>query len=270
MSNTHPFILAANANFKETNYNSASKGACSKLPGGNYVKIKLRNTNHRGKIINTLKSKIQIYDDTKFVNAPDGIYLYIITEKGLFANKVRSWYELGTLHRNLAQRTGVEKIFAAGECKKERNKIIFNLQSGTYTAHLLENNPDMKDSLVTYIKSYFDEKGLDSEFDTEDKTYVKSAALPVSEEELRNYSRNGYNVEMYNTAEQCSDMTLPMLRSQLAQMERQGEMIAKMLKTDKQNTPALQALRKKIKDLEDYKPRKLQNAGKRKTRRRRN
>jgi hypothetical protein len=70
-------------------------------------------------------------------HAPDGVYTWIMYTAGdgfeVYAGKIRSKQELGTLHQNLhlcVQKT----IQFAGELRKTGATIEYNLQSGTYMA----------------------------------------------------------------------------------------------------------------------------------------
>ena len=71
-------------------------------------------------------------------DAPDGIYTWIMYRDGdsfdVYAGKIRSNQEIGTLHQNLswcAQKT----VQFAGELRKTGSNIEYNLQSGTYMAN---------------------------------------------------------------------------------------------------------------------------------------
>ena len=71
-------------------------------------------------------------------DAPDGIYTWMMYRDGdsfvVYAGKIRSNQEIGTLHQNLswcAQKT----VEFAGELRKTGSVIEYNLQSGTYMAN---------------------------------------------------------------------------------------------------------------------------------------
>ena len=73
-----------------------------------------------------------------FTDAPDGVYTWIIytNEEGaleVYAGKLRTNQETGTLHQNLHMCSARAIVFA-GELVKKDHEIIFNLQSGTYMA----------------------------------------------------------------------------------------------------------------------------------------
>jgi hypothetical protein len=69
--------------------------------------------------------------------APDGVYTWIMYKVGdgfeVYAGKIRSNQELGTLHQNLHMCLHKPVQFA-GELRKTGNRIEYNLQSGTYMA----------------------------------------------------------------------------------------------------------------------------------------
>ena len=91
---------------------------------GNIRKIKQRLCRHHKK-------------GAALTDAPDGIYTWIMYRDGdgfeVYAGKIRSNQEVGTLHQNLhlcAEKT----IQFAGELRKTGRSIDYNLQSGTYMA----------------------------------------------------------------------------------------------------------------------------------------
>jgi len=92
--------------------------------------------------INYFRS-IQVRDDALHTE-PDGLYTWILKRMDavgtllLVAGRTRSAQEIGTLHQNLYDysppgRTGTpDDVFAAGEIMKIGNRLIFNIQSGSF------------------------------------------------------------------------------------------------------------------------------------------
>ena len=82
----------------------------------------------------------------QIVKAEPGIYTWIIKNGILYAARIFTQQEIGTLHLDLDRQTSIGKsnykqnIFSAGELKVSSSHgepvIHFNLQSGTYTAKL--------------------------------------------------------------------------------------------------------------------------------------
>jgi hypothetical protein len=83
--------------------------------------------------------KARIVYNEKLLTAPAGIYTWILRASGnIFALKIITKQEIGTLHKNLDMLTSPEDsspIIAAGEFfKKEDGTFQFNLLSGSYMA----------------------------------------------------------------------------------------------------------------------------------------
>ena len=84
----------------------------------------------------------EILRNEEIVTAPDGIYTWIIKNDTLYAIRVFTQQEIGTLHLDLDRHTRHEEgdITSAGELKVSSHAeptIEFNLQSGTYTAKII-------------------------------------------------------------------------------------------------------------------------------------
>jgi len=83
--------------------------------------------------------KARIVYNEKLLTAPAGIYTWILRASGnIFASKIITKQEIGTLHKNLDMLTSPEDsspIVAAGEfLKKDDGTFQFNLLSGSYMA----------------------------------------------------------------------------------------------------------------------------------------
>ena len=94
-----------------------------------------RNAKKTSSAIAYFKRKILVNENVS--RGPDGYYTWLlkdITGAGriLVAGHTRSQQELGTLHKNLDDFSGPGTIVAAGEFVKEEDRILFNLQSGSY------------------------------------------------------------------------------------------------------------------------------------------
>jgi hypothetical protein len=80
------------------------------------------------------KGKILINENVS--RGPNGHYTWLLKDtidgRILVAGHTRTQQELGTLHKNLDDFTPPGLIVAAGEFFKEEDRILFNLQSGSY------------------------------------------------------------------------------------------------------------------------------------------
>jgi len=154
----------------------------------------------------------------------DGVYLYILTNKELLFNRVRSHLELGTAHRFLAGESGTDAVFIAGELKKTGNNIEFNLMSGTYTLEILrgfitdEEKAKVEARMLRHIQTLLEKNGFTAHFTKE--TFITEAAMPISRDELRNYADMGYNVRAHNRAGFCDPVALRKLEQQITLRER--------------------------------------------------
>jgi hypothetical protein len=85
-------------------------------------------------VIAHFKSKILINENVS--RGPNGHYTWLLKDtidgRILVASHTRTQQELGTLHKNLDDFTPPGLIVAAGEFFKEEDRILFNLQSGSY------------------------------------------------------------------------------------------------------------------------------------------
>lgn len=83
------------------------------------------------------------YRNTNVATLPDGVYLYLIEynpETNRYHKsfvRVHNLLESGSRHFQLPTRNQGRIIVAAGELSKQGPKVIFNLESGTYTKNLM-------------------------------------------------------------------------------------------------------------------------------------
>ena len=102
------------------------------------------------------------------------------------AGHTRTQQELGTLHKNLDDFSGPGTIVAAGEFIKEEDKILFNLQSGSYMAAVFKRlksqkaKRDKRDELIAVATTTFAElAGLRSAFNPGTKEEEELAGAPM-------------------------------------------------------------------------------------------
>lgn len=171
------------------------------------------------------REKIPILTIEQLRAAPDGVYLYILTDKGLLFNQVRSHLELGTAHRFLAKESGSLHVFVAGELTKTGGAIAFNLMSGTYTLEILSlyatdgEREAIEERMRQHVQSLLEANGFAVRFTRE--TFITEAAMPITRDELRNYAGIGYNVRAYNRKTFCSKLDMIKLKKRIEQRERE-------------------------------------------------
>lgn len=153
-----------------------------------------------------------IYIPHTFPTAPDGIYTWILGDAGFFAGKVRSKFEFGTIHKQLADLTGTRRIYVAGECRKTGTNIEYNLMSGTYTRNMissrwnnrsiqLKNTPTYK-KLSTTVIALFDGMGFTTD-PSHETTFITDELTPITKEELDEYKAAGFQIEMFQDKNLC-------------------------------------------------------------------
>jgi hypothetical protein len=115
---------------------------------GSIIRYFAENRNALEHAMNRLDQELEplLLRNEQIVEAEPGIYTWIIKNGILYAARIFTQQEIGTLHLDLDRQTSIGKsdykqnIFSAGELKissSQGNPVIyFNLQSGTYTAKL--------------------------------------------------------------------------------------------------------------------------------------
>ena len=155
-------------------------------------------------------------------SAPDGTYVYIVSDKGFFANKVRSYMELGTIHRIVASDSQSSKVYFAGELRKKGEHVDYNLFSGTYTLVLLKLHPKiehLEERMKTVLEQMFVSYGLTPTF--QHTSYITPNTLTITEDELRLYALMGYNIRHYPTTEgYCSVEEITKLQGMIDMKQR--------------------------------------------------
>jgi hypothetical protein len=113
---------------------------------GSPITYVAENRNSLKQAMNRLDQELepQLLRNEQIVEAEPGIYTWIIKNGILYAARIFTQQEIGTLHLDLDRQTSIGKsdykqnIFSAGELKVSSSQgkpvIHFNLQSGTYTA----------------------------------------------------------------------------------------------------------------------------------------
>ena len=211
--NELPFIELTPDPSNISNYNAPQKNAY--LHKKHYVSVKIANTTKRNNVIRKFKENTPIYDSSTFSGAPDGVYVYLLSDKGFYAIQARSYLELGTKHKILARETVASKVFIAGELSKEDKNVVYNLLSGTYTRHLLSENKTetLEARMKSKIESMLESMGLTPTFT--DESFIDKKTLRLSDAELELYKNMGYEVRSFPKEGFCSEVDKAALRAQL-------------------------------------------------------
>ena len=153
-----------------------------------------------------------VVNESELLNESDGIYNWILYSDDnsdnnsnnvkFIAIHIISPYELGTTHQALVsnKKVNAQLIYGAGELKKEDNKIIFNLLSGTYTKKLTDFN--FNEGIKKEIISKFIEFLPDSIYDNTRDSYVNKVKT-VSNKLLELYNNIGYIVRIFEISNDC-------------------------------------------------------------------
>jgi hypothetical protein len=149
-----------------------------------------RNAKKTASAIAYFKRKILVNENVS--RGPDGYYTWLLKDIGggrvLVAGHTRSQQELGTLHKNLDDFTGAGTIVAAGEFIKEEDRILFNLQSGSYMLAVFKRikshkaQLDKRDELIALATTAFaTTAGLRAAFNpgTKEKEEEELAGAPM-------------------------------------------------------------------------------------------
>jgi hypothetical protein len=123
------------------------------------------------------------------------------------ASKVRSMFEVGTLHRSIAKSVGAKTIHGAGEMKKTGNRILYNFLSGSYVANWIDSKDrsctveEMENFLVPKFKAFF--PGLELVRSSTGTTFITTIDTPVTMEELQLYADAQFKVCLHDSRDTC-------------------------------------------------------------------
>ena len=208
---------SVNVAISPDSYNSA-KVSCIPF-GEKYVKVKIPRVEDRAAVRAQLLDQLELFTSAGFPDAPDGVYTWIESDKGFFATKVHSVLELGTLHSQIADKTGSTRVFVAGESKKNGKSLKFNTLSGTYSERLVTNDSSsiaLRHRAKGIFDRIFDGKGFVVEDTQESGTYINNTEVPITRAELEMYKRAGYNVLVYADKVTCSPRSTYALATELS------------------------------------------------------
>lgn len=147
-----------------------------------------------------------MYTEQDFASAPDGIYTWILSDspKGrLAAIQARSLFEIGSLHRHIAERAGASKVYAAGELRKTGpNTVEVNVMSGTYSLTLMGNTGMSESDLKSWAAEQFRAFGLTVD-ELPPETILTDRTIPLRASELALYKSLGFLVKLYPNRTNC-------------------------------------------------------------------
>ena len=145
-----------------------------------------------------------------------GVYTWILYRTSgdstikFAAGLVKSVIELGTLHHALARGTGAVTVHGAGEMKKRdasKNEILINFQSGSFMQNWVLPNTcttgEMERFLLPKVRQML--RGMKVETPRK-STFITDELVPPTMEELREYSKKGFKICLYDDPTMCSRM----------------------------------------------------------------
>ena len=108
--------------------------------------------------IEWFKDKMRI--DAQISSAPDGVYSWLFKHDGMIVIPVESEQEIGSVHANLWTWTPtLGKVYSAGELRKQGNRILYNLKSGSFMQPYLKTE-EMRAAIVAGADRKFRALGL--------------------------------------------------------------------------------------------------------------
>lgn len=137
------------------------------------------------------------YRNTNVGTLPDGVYLYLI-EYNPTTNRyhksfvrVHNLLESGSRHFQLPVRNQGRVIVAAGELSKQGSKVVFNLESGTYTRNLMTKTKNYmtNKSYIALVKNALQNS-------IPNMNYINKILIPAVPGSLKNLIERG-NVSFY-------------------------------------------------------------------------
>lgn len=148
----------------------------------------------------------------ELLEARDGVYTWMMYRtRGdpslkFAATRVQSVFEVGTLHRAIAQSMGAATVHGAGEMKKEGGTLIYNFQSGSYVASWIKAKDrtctlaDMEEYLVPKLMELFPPRTLRRQ-----RVSATFITMEPTMEELQLYADAGFLVCIHEAGrtEEC-------------------------------------------------------------------
>lgn len=136
----------------------------------------------------------------------DGVYTYLFDQDGRFLSaRVSNLFEIGSLHLTLAYEGKVKHILAAGELKKNGDKIEFNLLSGTFMKPWMTDDleGECDEEVQKLAEELFQNAGMNAVY--VDKPFITAKNVPISKEQLDSYVDAGFEVKLFKDKIACFD-----------------------------------------------------------------
>lgn len=157
----------------------------------------------------------------------DGVYTWLLYSTAeapdtivFVAMRTKSALEVGTLHKAIGRAVHAYKVHGGGELRKSGNQIEYNTLSGTYVAKWLESREKKRyclpDELETMIQNKFKELFPTFDLILNSATYIVNA-LPLLPEDLDEYRRAGFIVEVYDDQVACKEGEKAIMKRLLAE-----------------------------------------------------
>jgi hypothetical protein len=155
----------------------------------------------------------------------DGVYTWILYSTAetpdtisFVATKTKSALEVGTLHKAIGRAVRAHKIHGGGELRKTGNRIEYNTLSGTYVSKWLETREKKRyclpAELEETIQNKFKKLFPDYELILNSTTYIVNT-LPLLPEDLEDYRRAGFIVEIFDDNIACKEREKAIIKQML-------------------------------------------------------
>jgi hypothetical protein len=205
--------------FKRYMFNTLSRHRCkpATIDGERkYVSVYLGphiKNEDKPKIRTCIDYSLPIYKGINNVpELPDMGYLFVIGTTDEFNNDapvqiyfqpVLSSLELGSQHATLVMRTRIKHVYAAGEMRKEGNRVVYNMLSGTFMVAFIHEKEAIKMTNALFRSLTHDslrERRMEVHYDDSGAPLIDRDVL---KSELLHAKRCGYSVELFNDKERC-------------------------------------------------------------------
>ena len=160
-----------------------------------------------------LLGSLPLLRDEEIAGAPDGLYAWVYSSKGLIASPVFSKLEFGSRHFDILRRMEIEpdvELYGAGEFRKVGNKITYNIASGSITVQLMRkidgSNNYMNEnatSIAEKARNKFSTLGgIEVEYTGDAQTLID---MPLTFEQVKFYESLGYKIYYHKDEAKCKD-----------------------------------------------------------------
>lgn len=162
--------------------------------------------------LNLFLKTIERLTPRQLLQSKYSVFTWILYKKNgqlqFAASPVRSIFEVGTLHRNIAQAVGANTIHGAGEIKKARDGLYYNFISGTYMVPWIRKKDrtctlaEMEEYITPKLQEFFPGILLRKS----ESTFITSSFTPVTMEELKLYKDAHFTVCIHDSQDTCKKL----------------------------------------------------------------